>query len=186
MKSENLKRGITTLAAIIVAMAIGSPSFAGSFTFRVAFESMPGVSKIESGNYEAGFRILERALEKAADEDRGAILATLCGAYVMNMDLDNASRTCDAAVQVWPKDTAYNNRGVYRALTGDFAGASEDFDRVRPVPVKEYIEYLRSKDVRLIADTNHGLLQDLAARYTPADIQNTAAWNSASLEDVTR
>lgn len=58
----------------------------------------------------------------------------LCVAYVMAKDTDNAERACDVAVTVGKRGAAARdlavalmNRGVVRAISGDNAGARQDF-----------------------------------------------------------
>lgn len=173
------------LALMITVIAFANPGLADDFPFRVAFENVPGIEQIESGNIEAGIDILEQETGQGAAESMGDILATLCGVYVMTLSLDEAASTCDEAVNEWPGETAFNNRGVYRAFTGDFAGARDDFNRARPSRMDEYLEELRTKDVGLIADGNHGLLEELSARHTPDEVNTSVALSTATAKDVT-
>ena len=185
MKYQKTQRVAVSSAFMIAILAVANPSLADSFPFRVAFEDVPGTEEIESGDILPGIEILENQREQVAAESKGHLLATLCGAYIMTLDLDKAASTCDEAVQDLPGETAYNNRGVLRAFTGNFTGATEDFNRARPHRMDEYIEYLKTKDVGLIADGNHSLLQELSARHTPADVNTSVAMSTAVARDVT-
>ena len=169
----------TTIYSIILFALAGNAHASDYFPFRVAFEDVPGVAEITSGQVSAGIEILKRELE-SDDANKGYVLATLCGAYILESSLEEATQVCTDAVDTFPGETAFNNRGVLRAFSGDFEGAKEDFDRARPRHMAEYIEYLKTKDVGLIADGNHGLLEDLKARHSSVDVQSSAAMSSGS------
>jgi len=167
--------------ALILAglFAAGSAGASDYFPFRVAFENVPGVSAITNGSVSAGIQILEQELEQGT-ANKGDVLATLCGAHILESSLEKAAQVCTDAVETSPGETAFNNRGVLRAFTGDFGGAREDFDRARPQDMAEYLEYLKSRDVGLIANGNHDILQGLAARHTPADVNASVAMSIAA------
>ncbi len=184
MKICNAQRKSLTSVLMIATIAFGNTSFAESFPFRVAFENLPGVEQIEAGNMRAGIELLEQQLEKATAGSRGDVLATLCGAYVMGHYLDKAVSTCDDAVQTKATDTAHNNRGVYRIFTGNFDGATADFNRARPHRMEEYFEYLKTKHAALIANTNYDILQVMAAEYESTDVNTSVAMQPATTEDV--
>lgn len=186
MKHRNSQRIFEAASRIsmVAILAFAGPGLAETFPFRVAFENLPGVEQIETGNFEAGIAMLEKQLEQAAPESRGDVLATLCGAYVMGHYLDKAAGTCDAAVRIHASDTAYNNRGVYRVFTGNFEGANADFNRARPHQMEEYLEYLKTKHAALIANTNYDLLEVLAAEHTPAELNSSVAMQPSTTEDV--
>ena len=177
---------VTIARALIIAAALmfGNSSFADVFPFRVAFANVPGVAEIEAGNIPAGIKVLESQLNQTEPEIKGDILATLCAAHIVNMSLDRASRTCNEAADVYPSNTAYNNRGVYRAFTGDLSGAREDFERVRPRELDAYLEELKTKDVGLISIDNFNLIEELSAKHTADEITASVAMSAAVLEDV--
>ena len=185
MNHQESKR-VTTTSALITAAALmlGNPSFADVFPFRVAFENVPGIEEIEAGNIQAGIKVLEDQLEHIEPGSSGDILATLCAAYIVNVSLDKAARACNEAVQVQPGKTAYNNRGVYRAFTGDLSGAHEDFKRARPRQLDAYLEELKTKDVGLMAVDNFRLVEELSAKHTPAEINASVAMSTAAIEDL--
>ena len=173
------------LMTVVVLMTFSSTSYADYFPFRVAFENIPGVEALSSGRVDEGIEILEQQLDGAMAINRGYILATLCGAYIIDSSLNKAASVCDVAVDENPGETSYNNRGVLRAFTGDFEGAREDFDRARPVQMSDYLDYLKTKDVGLIADGNHELLQNLAAQHSSTDVASSvAANNGAKVQNI--
>ena len=172
---------------VMAVLTLSSTSYADYFPFRVAFEDVPGVAEMSAGNIDEGIELLEQQLDGATASNKGDILATLCGAYIIGSSLDKAAKVCDDAVDQNPSETSYNNRGVLRAFSGDFDGARRDFDRARPVQMEEYLEYLKTKDVGLIADGNHELLQHLASSYSPADVTMSVAANrGAEIENIQR
>ncbi len=185
MKQQKSRR-IATAPALIIAAALmlGNPSFAEVFPFRVAFENVPGVEEIEAGNIQAGIKVLEDQLQQTEAASSGDILATLCAAYIVNGSLHKAESACNKAVETNPSETAYNNRGVYRAFKGDLTGAREDFERVRPRDIEAYLDELKTKDVGLISIDNFYLLEELSAKHSPAEINASVAMTTATVEDI--
>lgn len=168
-------------AAFIAASPAG---YADYFPFRVAFENVAGVTELTSGNVSKGIEILKRELDDDK-ANRGYILSSLCGAYVIDSSFEEASQVCSEAVETFPGEGAYNNRGVLRVLTGDFKGAKEDFDRARPERMSEYLDYLKTRNAVLIADANFGLLERLAAKHSPLDVESpVAATAGADIEHL--
>jgi len=185
MNHQQSRRIATTRTLIIAAaLMLGNPSFADVFPFRVAFENVPGVEKIDAGNIEAGIKVLDHQLEQIEPASSGDILATLCAAYIVNVSLHQAERACNKAVETNPSETAYNNRGVYRAFTGDLTGAREDFERVRPRDIAAYLDELKTKDVGLMSIDNFYLIEELSAKYTPAEVNVSVAMTTAAIEDL--
>lgn len=174
---KSLKSIASTTVAAAFFMTAGAMANAETFPFRVAFENVPGAAELEAGDIGTGIEILEQQLD-SDDADTGFVLATLCGAYVIAGTLHKAEQICQQAVAQYPGETAYNNRGVLRAFNGDFRGAEADFDRARPERMAEYMEYLKTKDVGLIADGNSGLLEKLAARHSSNDVKSSVAANA--------
>ncbi len=157
----------------VIAFVAASVASAGEvYSFRVAFENVRGVEHLVSGNVAEGIRLIESDLQ-AGDTNEADAMATLCGAYVLNGDVDKAGKTCAAAVERFPGDTAYNNRGVLRAFIGDMEGAREDFDRARPASIDEYMAELATRDVGLVASGNHEMLLDLTVRNSRHVIQSS-------------
>lgn len=137
-----------------VFLLIGCQSFAETLHLRVAFERVPGSDEIDAGNVLVGIKVLEQEIAQSDQINNGDILATLCGAYILNKSLKKAESACNQAVSVDPSNTAFNNRGVLRAMTGDLSGAREDFDRARPPKLDVYLDELRKTNVPLVAHAN--------------------------------
>jgi tetratricopeptide (TPR) repeat protein len=175
---------IAPALVIATALLLGNPGFAEIIPFRVVFENVPGVEEIEAGNIQAGIEVLEDQLNQVEQGNSGDILTTLCAAYIVNISPDKAEGACNKAVEVDPTETAYNNRGVFRAFTGDFYGAREDFERVRPRQLEAYMDELRTKDVGLVAANNFHLIDQLLAEHTATEIKASIALRSAAIEDL--
>lgn len=185
MKKYTSQRAATlSVLTFATFITLSNASYADYYPFRVAFENVPGVEEITGGNINAGIRILEQELDQENVADEGYVLASLCGALILNSSLYEATQVCNDAVEQFPSETAFNNRGVLRAFTADFEGAKSDFDRARPQSIQEYLEHLRTKDVGLVADSNRGLIEDLSANHDPADVNSSFAVNTASVEDI--
>lgn len=172
--SKHLRVSMLFPVVFSLVVAGGAAARAEEFPFRVALGDLPGVDEITSGNLREGIDILLEQLENDQVE-RDYVLATLCGAYILDSSLEEATRACTDAVDIFPGAIALNNRGVLRAFAGDFQGARYDFGRVRPENMEAYIAELKTRDAALIAHDNFDLLETMAARYTPLDAQISAA-----------
>jgi len=175
---------ITLVLTIAAALLLGSASFAELVYFRVAFNNVPGLEEIEAGDLEAGIKVLEDQLANIESERRCELLTTLCAAYIIDRSFDKAERACDKAMEINPTDAAYNNRGVVRAHKGDFAGAREDFDRVRPHRLDIYLEELWVKDVPLMAEENFGLVEELLAHGVVVEPERALISRGVEIEDL--
>lgn len=165
-------RKIQAYVSIIV-FAFSVPSEADElYPFRVAFENVPGVDHLVAGDIARGIQVLELDLLTGTSNE-GYVLATLCGAYVLNQELAKAEETCADAVERFPGNTVFNNRGVLRAFRGDLSGARRDFDRARPSSMEAYMKLLGTRDIGLVATGNHELLRDISARHSTKDIQSS-------------
>jgi tetratricopeptide (TPR) repeat protein len=185
MNHRKLRERAVVPALIFAAVMIFiQTASAESFPFRVAFENVPGVEEIEAGDFPAGIKVLEDQLNEIDQEYSGDTWATLCAAYIMNASLHKAAFACDKAVEIDPSETAYNNRGVYRAFTGNLSGAREDFQRARPHQLESYLEELRAKDVGLMATDNFDLINELSAEYAPLEITHSTAIRTAKVENL--
>ena len=121
---------------------------------------------------------------KQADAvNRSDVWATLCGAYIISLSLDQADEACDTAVETGPSFAALNNRGVLRAYRRDFDGAREDFDRARPLQLEAYLKELMARDVRLVAADNYRLISKVLARRGEQTGRSTAAVRTADIEE---
>ena len=176
--------GIAPTLMVSAVLLFVNPSFAETRTFRVAFEWIPGTEQIEAGNLQAGIRALEDQLAQIELESSGDILTTLCAAYLVNGSLDKAVRVCDKAVEINPTESAYNNRGVFRAHTSDLSGAREDFERIRPRQLDAYLEELWVKDVPLLAASNFDLVDELLSKRTSAEAGRSFASSAAEIEEL--
>jgi len=182
-----VRRGSRIISLILIIAAaplLRSPSFAETVHFRVAFQNVPGSEEIEAGHLNAGIEVLEDELAINELESCGEILATLCAAYILNRSFDQAERACDMAIEINPSNAAYNNRGVLRAHQGDFVGAREDFDRVRPRRLDIYLEELWVKDVPLMAEENFGLINELLSMGVSVEAERSFAPYDAEIEDL--
>ena len=157
---------VAAVAVLIIAEAVHSEEF----HFRTAYERVPGAEKVEAGDLRAGIEMLESQLSGSTADMKGKILATLCAAYTIDSSLYKARSACNEAVAVSGTDLAYNNRGVYRVFSGDWVGAREDFERVRPQQLDAYLEELKDKDPGLIALGNFQLINSLWDKHKPTDI----------------
>ena len=107
----------------------------------------PGVAEIEQGRIDAGIRRLEKAWDVPHLKEPVSI--SLCAAYTLKRDFEQAEVFCDQAVRSNPliggswtgsnSDAAFNNRGVLRALQGDFEGAVSDFRQASERTDKGYL-----------------------------------------------
>ena len=174
---------IAPVLIIAATLMTGNESYADGYPFRVVYANVPGANEIESGNFQAGIKLLEDQLNQVEQGNSGDIWATLCAAYIVNASLDQADRACTKAVEMDPTYCALNNRGVFRAFTGDLSGAREDFERARPPQLEAYLKELTTKDVRVIAADNFRLINELSAERQAAKIDASVAVNTAEIED---
>ena len=179
MKNSILAGARSLFLTFFAALLAVNVAVADGFPFRVALGDLPGVDEVTSGNIDEGIRILEHELENGVAR-KDYVLATLCGAYILQSSLKKAERACTDAVEISPGEIALNNRGVLRTFTGDFKGAKEDFDKVRPENLDEYWEHLRITDAGLIAHENGNLLNALATRHSPLDVESSVANTSGA------
>lgn len=147
----------------LAALALSGLSPAETFEFKVVYAEVPGIEKILAGDFDSAIARLEKRAGNSGARYVPDELSTLCALYVVTGRLDDGQDTCQAAVEVDRSDAAFNNRGVYRAHSGDTEGALEDFRRVRVAPENEilYIEELKRRNARLMASRNF----DVAIRY---------------------
>lgn len=173
--------GVLPFAALAV---LGEAAVGEEFPFRTTYENVPGAAQIESGNLAAGIQALEQALGSDESAEEGKLLSTLCAAYILGQNFDKAGEVCDEAVAITGSELAYNNRGVFRVMTGDWQGARSDFERARPEQLERYLEELHHRDVGLVANGNVVLMDDLERRYTPADIGRPPTETLAAVEQL--
>ena len=88
---------------------------------------MPGTRYIEAGHIDKGIRVLEWYLKAARKREKGVVLTNLCMGYTLKREYEQAASYCDQAVASYRgTKVPYNNRGVLRALQGDYEGAMAD------------------------------------------------------------
>lgn len=179
------RSGLWIVQAILFAAAllIAKPGLAQGSNFRVVYAEVEGASALEAGDMARGMRILRAQLRKADMTNRSDVWATLCGAYIISLSLDQADEACDAAVETGPSFAALNNRGVLRAYRRDFVGAREDFDRARPLQLEAYLQELMARDVRLVAADNYRLIGKVLARRSEETGRSTAPIRTADIEE---
>ena len=169
---------------IAAALMIGKQSFADESGYRVLLETVSGADEIEAGNIQAGIKMLEDQLNQVEQVNNGDIWSTLCAAYIINVSLNQAERACTKAVEIDPSYHALNNRGVFRVYKGDYSGAREDFERVRPLHVEAYLDKLKTTNVRLVAAGNFNLVNQRLAKHTPAEVKISGVVSTAAIEDL--
>ena len=175
---------ITTILIIAAAVMVAGQSVADEYPFQAVYEDVPGAGEVEAGKVRAGIRILEKQLKQVEQENTGDVWATLCAAYIVNESMGKAEHACAKAVAIAPTYSAFNNRGVLRVINGDLSGAREDFERVRPLELDAYLEELTTKDVRVIADNNFRLTNELLARHRVPQISASVEVSAAEIEDL--
>lgn len=185
MISTTLTRSALVLLAVLVVVVLhGKQGFADVLHFRVAFENVPGAQEIEAGNLKAGIRVLENRLNDTTQGNRGPLLATLCAAYIIDDAMRKAEQVCNEAVEINETASAYNNRGVFRASTGDYFGARRDFARVTPRQPEIYLENLKKSNPPLIAADNFQLIDTLMIKHASTTREPIIAIETAAIEDL--
>lgn len=126
------------MGAILPGLALPLVSHAEAWELRTAIKEVPGTREIEFGNPERAIRKAKKHLDKidrkklylesVARRDRAEVLNNLCIGYITVQDFAQAEHYCDLAVEA-PDEAAvsHNNRGVLKALQGDFLSAQRDF-----------------------------------------------------------
>jgi Tfp pilus assembly protein PilF len=119
---------VTAFMATLLITAIPAFANAEGWELRTTERAVPGTSEIESGNADKAIRISRVRLPHASPQEEVAYLTNLCIGYIMKKDFETAESYCDEAVNSsTEKSVSFNNRGVLKALQGDYIGAMEDF-----------------------------------------------------------
>jgi len=134
---RNINRTIKSLTAI----ALLAVSFSASAYEVHVLDGKSAESKaMNNGNYDLAIKRLERRVAKN-NRFIDVQLTNLCTAYVASGQLDKANDACDRAVEANGEfvGTAFNSRGVLKALQGDYVAAMENFRQAElesnyPVP----------------------------------------------------
>ncbi|MCH8060572.1 MAG: hypothetical protein IIA11_08955 [Proteobacteria bacterium] len=115
------------IAALLLA-TIPTISNAEAWELRTTPNAVPGTLEIESGKIDKAIRISNVWLSHVVKQKKVAVLNNLCIGYILSKKFDQAEVYCDRAVERRNyKTVSYNNRGVLRALQGDYEGAVQDF-----------------------------------------------------------
>ena len=107
---------------------------------------------------------------------------TLCGAYLLDRAYDIAESVCHKAAEHYPSKSSLNNFGIYLAIVGDFEGAIRAFNQVQPLHREEYLDFLRTKDIGLIALQNEAVVRDYQSRNM--DSENETIRLLAKIEEL--
>ena len=122
---------IPRLAAISAAFLLATTpaiSTADTWELRTTPNAVPGTHEIESGEIDKAIRLSNAWLSHVVREERVSVLTNLCIAYTLKREFDVAEGYCGKAVQRSNHEkVSYNNRGVLRAMQGDYEGAVQDF-----------------------------------------------------------
>ena len=119
-----------SVAALLIVSGQPSVSQAESWELSTAPEEVPGTRAIEAGDLDKGINISKSNLQSVPYRSKSAMLSNLCMSYTLKREYDTATEFCDRAINHPSAGrVAYNNRGVLRALQGDYEGAQEDFGK---------------------------------------------------------
>lgn len=126
-----MKARVDSSRAFSIALLLASvAATAEPWELRPAASDVPGTAQIEAGQIDDAIRVLTLELESNGGQTHLALIGNLCVAHAIKLEYVVAMRYCDRAVgQSSPSITALNNRGVLRAVTGDYRGAIQDFQR---------------------------------------------------------
>ncbi|MBN1239259.1 MAG: hypothetical protein JXB36_12215 [Gammaproteobacteria bacterium] len=139
-------RHFTLLAAAVFATAIGnsgrSLAAEASYEMTAYVESLSG-RRAASGDYGGAIEYASRRAAVRDPETRLIESTSLCVAYTMTGSFDEAHAACEDALESAQRvddrashmtfrsesetARAMSNRGVLKAVTGDMAGAEDDF-----------------------------------------------------------
>ncbi len=119
---------IAAIATSFVIAALPSISHAEPWELRTVAKEVQGTREILSGNPEKAIRISKARLSVTHPALRVAVLTNLCIGHILIRDFDQAEQYCDqAAARKFERTVTDNNRGVLKALQGNYAAASQDF-----------------------------------------------------------
>lgn len=163
MKHKNVIRFIAKTLGLAMLLTMCANSYAQEVQFRVGFEDVHGSRQLEEGKIEEGIQILQKELAKE-HVDRGRIVSTLCGAYLLDKTLVRARPFCEEAANAYPNSSTLNNYGVYLAISGDLEGAMKSFKRAQSLQRGQYVEFLnefhRANDIGSMVLQNVAVLRD--------------------------
>ena len=166
------------LLATVAMLAVSFPAFA--YEVHV-LEGKGAESKLmDKGDYGLAIKRLVARIERE-DQYMDVQLTNLCTAYVATGQLDKAIDACDRAIEASGEfvGTAFNSRGVLKALQGDYIAAMEDFEQAGiesnyPVPRSDWGDRAPSMR-RYTVETEAENSIELAARNFAATDRTWAA-----------
>lgn len=131
---------------------------------------------LDKGDYELAIERLELRIQRETTHS-DIQLTNLCTAYVVTGQLDRATDVCDQAVAADGDHvgTAFNSRGVLKALQRDYIAAMEDFRQARivsnyPAPRSNFGDQLPSmKRFSTLDSESDNSIQIAASNYDAAD-----------------
>ncbi len=130
--NRNTAQPSALIAAIVAAFlltALPTVSIADDWELHTTSDAVPGTREVESGKIAKAIRISEMHLSHASPANKVAVLTNLCIGYILSKNFDQAEAYCDLAVsRANEKTVSYNNRGVLKALQGDYSAAMQDFE----------------------------------------------------------
>ena len=127
-KLANTNARFAAMFAALLLATIPSISTAEAWELRTTPNAVPGTHEIESGKIDKAIRLSNAWLPHVVKEKKVAVLTNLCIAYTLSKEFDQAEDYCDKAVErPNNKTVSYNNRGVLKAMQGDYEGAVQDF-----------------------------------------------------------
>ncbi len=120
-----------TTRTLLAAVALLAVSFtAAAYEVHVLSGQGAEHKAMDRGDYTAAIERLERRVERET-RFSDVQFTNLCTAYVVTRQFEKAGPACDRAVEAKGDyvGTAYNSRGVLRALQGDYVAAMSDFEK---------------------------------------------------------
>lgn len=142
-KALEASRKLTaTILLLVSASALAEQASPSAYQMAVIKDEAYG-RVLLSGDYGQGIAKISSYSSKRAKTF--AVKNNLCVAYTLTRKFEHAGPACEAALAIseqyarydyWPTSPytsrdqalAYSNRGVLRAVTGDFDGARQDFE----------------------------------------------------------
>jgi Flp pilus assembly protein TadD len=143
MKKPN--GSLTFLASVACAAAISPPALAERTAFEMgSYLGWPGGEAVAAGNYAAAIDAASGRAARTSSTNALTAATNLCVAHTVMGEFIAAQRACNLALTLAQRSDrvsfrrfsaeeatsrALSNRGVLRAVSGDAAGAAEDFEQ---------------------------------------------------------
>jgi len=129
-KNKLFDRGLVVIAGLLVITLLAC-GYAVDLHKDIitTFYSNQGHYFVRFGDFESAFNNYSRAAE--LQPDYGWHWSKLCMLGILQSPTPTITDACNKAVQLAPdRISVYDNRGVVRALSGDYSGAIDDFSYV--------------------------------------------------------